>query len=67
MNIVIIFPTNMKEEYHFIMYLLTYRLNCTCSYLNSNAKPEHNRKITHTSNKKIPEIKYNINIRAVGK
>ena len=66
MNIVIIFPTNMKEEYHFIMYLLTCSLNCTCSYLNSSANPEYNRKITHISNKKIPEMKYNINVTAVG-
>ena len=68
MNIVIIITIIIiKEEYHFIMYLLTCSLKNTCSYFKTSAKPEHNTKITHIPNVKIPERKYNINERAVCK
>jgi len=46
--IIIIIPIIIiKEEYHFIMYLLTCSLKNTCSYFKTSAKPEHNTKNTY--------------------
>jgi len=67
MNIVIIIPINIKGKYQFISYLLTCRLNSTCSYFKTTAKQEHNIKITVVPNKTIQNRKYNINVRAVEK
>ena len=67
MNIVIIIPINIKETNKFIIYLLTCRLNSTCSCFKTTAKQEHNTKITHKTNKTIQNRKHNINVRAVDK
>jgi hypothetical protein len=67
MNIFINVPFIIKEKYKFIMYLLTCSLNSKSSYFKTCSKPEHKTKITHISNKKIQNRKYDINVRAVDK